>query len=86
MQQPCEDKEGNRARGIEASSRVCTIFPATASAANMVRIIAGTLVEVKGGRMKPEVITEILAKKNRRAAGPTLPGRGFCLEWIRYEQ
>lgn len=52
---------------------------------NMVRIIAGTLVEVGKGRMKPEAIPEILAKKDRRTAGPTLPGCGLCLEWIRYE-
>ncbi|MFO0857429.1 MAG: tRNA pseudouridine synthase A [Phycisphaerales bacterium] len=84
-QQPCENKEGNRARGIEASSRVRIDISGNGFLYNMVRIIAGTLVEVGRGRMKPEVIPEILAKKDRRAAGPTLPGRGLCLEWIRYE-
>lgn len=53
---------------------------------NMVRIIAGTLVEVGRGRMSPDAIPEILAKKDRRAAGPTLPGSGLCLEWIRYSK
>lgn len=53
---------------------------------NMVRIISGTLVEVGRGRMKPDAIPTIIAGKDRRAAGPTLPGRGLCLEWIRYDR
>ena len=52
---------------------------------NMVRIIAGTLVEVGRGRFEPDVIDRILESHNRRDAGPTLPARGLCLEWIKYE-
>jgi len=51
---------------------------------NMVRIIAGTLVEVGMGKMPPGRIGEILATQDRRLAGPTLPPNGLCLEWIRY--
>ncbi len=51
---------------------------------NMVRIISGTLVEVGKGRMKPSDIPAILTAKDRRRAGPTLPGSGLCLEWIKY--
>jgi tRNA pseudouridine38-40 synthase len=51
---------------------------------NMVRIIAGTLVEVGRGRFEPAVIDEILATGDRRKAGPTLPPQGLCLEWIQY--
>ena len=51
---------------------------------NMVRIIAGTLVEIGRGRIEPEKMPEILAAKDRRAAGPTLPPTGLCLMWIRY--
>lgn len=51
---------------------------------NMVRIIAGTLLEVGMGKMPPERVDEILATKNRRMAGMTLPPTGLCLEWIRY--
>lgn len=51
---------------------------------NMVRIISGTLVEVGKGRMKPGDIPAVLAAKDRRRAGPTLPGSGLCLEWIKY--
>lgn len=53
---------------------------------NMVRIIAGTLVEVGRGRFEPQVIDEILATGDRRKAGPTLPPQGLCLEWIRYAE
>lgn len=51
---------------------------------NMVRIIAGTLIEIGMGKMPSERIDEILATKNRRLAGATLPPNGLCLEWIRY--
>jgi tRNA pseudouridine38-40 synthase len=51
---------------------------------NMVRIIAGTLVEVGRGRMSPQDVTAAIASKDRRNAGPTLPGHGLCLEWVRY--
>ena len=50
---------------------------------NMVRIIAGTLIEVGGGLKKPSDIPEILAKKNREAAGPTAPACGLTmLSWV----
>ncbi|MCC7406603.1 MAG: hypothetical protein IT442_00930 [Phycisphaeraceae bacterium] len=53
---------------------------------NMVRIIAGTLVEVGWGRLKPEVVTEVLATQNRRLAGSTLSPNGLCLEWIKHRE
>ena len=51
---------------------------------NTVRIVAGTLVEVGRGQFEPSRIDEIFATADRRLAGPTLPARGLCLEWIRY--
>lgn len=52
---------------------------------NMVRILAGTLMEVGRGRIDPEEITAILRARDRRAnRGPTLPPQGLRLEWIRY--
>lgn len=50
---------------------------------NMVRIIVGTLLEVGQGRRTPESIAEILAAKDRAAAGPTAPAHGLTL--VRYE-
>ena len=51
---------------------------------NMVRIIAGTLIEVGGGKLSPEDISVILEKKDRDAAGPTAPAKGLTLVEVRY--
>lgn len=53
---------------------------------NMVRIIAGTLVDVGKGRLRAADIPAIIESLDRRRAGPTLPAQGLCLEWIRYER
>lgn len=52
---------------------------------NMVRIIAGTLVEVGRGRFEPSRVDEVIRSRERRLAGPTLPPTGLWLEWIRYD-
>lgn len=51
---------------------------------NMVRNIVGTLVEVGRGRWQPEEIDNILAAKDRSAAGPIAPASGLCLMQIYY--
>ena len=50
---------------------------------NMVRIIAGTLMEAGRGSRSPEEMSDILAAKNRCAAGPTAPACGLTL--VKYE-
>lgn len=50
---------------------------------NMVRIIAGTLMEVGRGRMEPDEIPHILEAKDRQMAGPTAPACGLSL--VNYE-
>ncbi len=52
---------------------------------NMVRIIAGTLMEVGRGRMEPEDIPEILASADRGKAGPTAPACGLTLAAYEFE-
>ena len=52
---------------------------------NMVRIIAGTLLRVGAGAISPEQIPEILAAKDRDAAGPTAPAHGLTLVETFYE-
>ena len=52
---------------------------------NMVRIIAGTLVQVGGGAVVPDEVGEILAKKDRSAAGPTAPAHGLTMMGIEFE-
>ena len=51
---------------------------------NMVRIVAGTLLEVGRGRIEPGDLPAIIESKDRRRAGPTLPPQGLCLRWIWY--
>ena len=46
---------------------------------NMVRIIAGTLLDIGMGKKKPEDITGILESLDRKNAGPTLPAKGLTL-------
>ncbi len=46
---------------------------------NMVRIIAGTLLQVGCGYFTPEQISGMLEAKNRDAAGPTAPAHGLTL-------
>lgn len=53
---------------------------------NMVRIIAGTLIEVGAGKCRPEEIKDILAAENRDAAGPTAPAQGLTMMGIEYKQ
>ena len=52
---------------------------------NMVRIIAGTLIEIGNGQYPPERMKDILDAKDRAYAGPTAPAHGLTLIGIRYE-
>ena len=51
---------------------------------NMVRIIAGTLVEVGRGFRAPEEVKDILEAQDRDRAGATAPPRGLVLSSIEY--
>lgn len=46
---------------------------------NMVRIIAGTLIQAGLGQIKPEEMKRILEARDRSRAGPTAPPQGLCL-------
>lgn len=52
---------------------------------NMVRIIAGTLMEVGRGNLEPENIPDILNSLDRTKAGPTAPACGLTLVKYQYE-
>lgn len=51
---------------------------------NMIRIIAGTLMEVGRGKIAPIQIRDILEAKDRECAGPTAPANGLTLMEYRY--
>ncbi len=52
---------------------------------NMVRIIAGTLVDVGLGNILPEEIPHIINDKDRKKAGKTLQPQGLYLVKVEYE-
>ncbi len=51
---------------------------------NMVRSIAGTLIEIGRGRFPEGSLKKILESKNRKLAGPTAPACGLCLMKVTY--
>ncbi|MDD5439797.1 MAG: tRNA pseudouridine(38-40) synthase TruA [Candidatus Omnitrophica bacterium] len=51
---------------------------------NMVRSIAGTLIEVGRGKIAPDDVLDILNKKDRACAGPTVPPHGLALMRVYY--
>ena len=51
----------------------------------MVRIIAGTLVEVGLGKIEPNEIPKIIEKGERARAGKTLPPQGLYLVKVEYQ-
>lgn len=53
---------------------------------NMVRILAGTLLAVGGGKIPAEEMQEILLSGDRGRAADTAPAKGLILEEIRYPQ
>ena len=93
------DFKAFKASGTSSKSSVRTIYKATVERKgdrviieltgngflyNMVRIIAGTLIDVGIGKIKPEEVKEIIEKKERKNAGKTLPARGLCLLKVDY--
>lgn len=53
---------------------------------NMVRIIAGTLIDVGQGRISAEDIPDIIDGKNRQLAGQTAPAKGLTLVGYMYKK
>ena len=53
---------------------------------NMVRLMAGTLLEVGRGKQEPQWVKEILASKERVTPGPKLPAKGLTLIQIEYPE
>ncbi len=51
---------------------------------NMVRIVAGTLLQVGIGQRTVDDVRAALESRDRAKAGSTLGPEGLCLEWIKY--
>ena len=94
------DFKGFKSSGTSSKSSVRTIYQAVIKEEgsrimieltgngflyNMVRIIAGTLVDVGLGKIAPDAIPEIIESKDRTKAGKTLPPHGLYLVSVEYE-
>lgn len=51
---------------------------------NMVRNIAGTLIDIGRGRLPAGSMARILKAKDRKLAGETAPAKGLCLIEVKY--
>lgn len=69
-----------------AGDRVTITVTADGYLYNMVRILAGTLVEAGLHKRTPESIPALLASRDRRQAGQTLPAKGLFLEDVAYSE
>ncbi|MBN2804842.1 MAG: tRNA pseudouridine(38-40) synthase TruA [Deltaproteobacteria bacterium] len=56
----------------------------TAFLKNMVRIIAGTLVDISIEKLSAQTIIDVLASRDRLKAGRTAPAKGLTLEEVYY--
>ena len=52
---------------------------------NMVRAIVGTMVYASYGKIEPEDIPALLATRDRRLTGPTMPPQGLYLNRVWYD-
>lgn len=95
------DFKGFKASGTSSKSSVRTIYKTDIKTENdriiieltgngflynMVRIIAGTLVDVGLGKIKAEDIPEIIKSGDRQKAGKTLPPQGLYLVKVEYDK
>ncbi len=93
------DFKGFKASGTSSKSSVRTIYNAkvfrnddkivieltgNGFLYNMVRIIAGTLIDVGTGKTNPEEIEDIINSGDRTRAGKTLPPNGLYLVKVEY--
>lgn len=53
---------------------------------NMVRILAGTLVEIGLHKRTPDSVPALLVGRDRRQAGRTMPAKGLFLEQVAYTE
>jgi tRNA pseudouridine38-40 synthase len=68
-----------------AGERVQIEITGTGFLRHMVRIIAGTLIEVGTGRRGEDSLARCLASRERGLAGPTAPARGLTLVRVAYD-
>lgn len=70
----------------EAGDELLFIFRGNGFLYKMIRILVGTLLKIGNGRLSEDSIPEIIAKKDRNAAGPTAHPEGLYLYEVVYDQ
>lgn len=73
------------ARILKEQDFVHFLFTGNGFLYNMVRIMAGTLIDVGKGKISPDSVPGILASRDRKQAGHTAPPHGLTLEEVYYE-
>lgn len=72
--------------GCNGGRKICLRVRGSGFLYNMVRIIAGTLIEVGEGRRTLDDVKEALSAGDRKKAGPTAPPQGLMLMEIREKE
>jgi tRNA pseudouridine38-40 synthase len=73
-----------RAELIDKSPLLCFLIEGSGFLQHMVRTIVGTVLEVGRGKFDPNFMAEILKRKDRSTAGPTVPACGLYLVKVIY--
>ena len=69
---------------VRVEDEILVDVTADAFLPHMVRNVVGTLAEVGRGALPPDAVSDILAARDRRKAGPTAPPHGLCLVAVNY--
>ena len=72
------------APGSHAGQRYVFVITADRFLRNMVRAVVGTLVDVGRGKMPPAAVLDIMERRDRCAAGTSMPGEPLFLWDIKY--
>ncbi|MCR5281852.1 MAG: tRNA pseudouridine(38-40) synthase TruA [Lachnospiraceae bacterium] len=75
-----------KAQGLAEEKLITITVTGNGFLYHMVRILAGTLLEVGRGRMQADAIPKILASRDRNQAGPTAPAMGLMMTEHRFLQ
>lgn len=67
-------------------NEITFIFRGNGFLYKMIRILVGTLLKIGNGRLAADSIPEIIAKKDRNAAGPTAHPEGLYLAEVKYKK
>jgi tRNA pseudouridine38-40 synthase len=71
---------------VQPEGRLSFRITANGFLRGMVRSLVGTMVEIGKGKHPPEHLGEVLAKGDRRLAGPTAPPQGLFLVGVEYPE